>query len=106
MEEQLSSKNKKSSSETAAVMDSLAPPPVPLSDEEKTQYETLITDLYQQLDDKVNLTWTNSDLMFVFLPVKHYSSWFVFQDDEINQQSQAVEKLKQQLIDQDDVSVI
>lgn len=66
VEEQLSSRNKKSSSETAAVMDSVAPPPIPLSDEEKTQYEVLITDLYQQLDDKVSLSWPKSDLMFAF----------------------------------------
>ncbi|KAM9346933.1 kinesin heavy chain-like [Symphorus nematophorus] len=78
VEEQLSSRNKKSSGETTVVIDSLAPPPVPLSDEEKTQYETLITNLYQQLDDK---------------------------DDEINQQSQTAEKLKQQLIDQDELLV-
>lgn len=56
VEEQLSNRNKKSSSETTAVTDSLALPPVPLSDEEKAQYETLITDLYQQLDNKVSLT--------------------------------------------------
>ncbi|XP_034549182.1 kinesin heavy chain-like isoform X2 [Notolabrus celidotus] len=76
VEQQLSGRNKKSSSDTNAVTDSLAPPPVPLSHEEKTQYETLITDLYQQLDDK---------------------------DDEINHQSQMSEKLSQQLIDQDEL---
>uniref|UniRef100_H3CAJ8 Kinesin-like protein n=1 Tax=Tetraodon nigroviridis TaxID=99883 RepID=H3CAJ8_TETNG len=75
VEEQLSSRNKKGSSESA-VTDTLAPPPTPLSDEEKTQYEALITDLYQQLDDK---------------------------DDEINQQSQMVEKLNQQMVEQDEL---
>ncbi|XP_073329766.1 kinesin heavy chain-like [Pagrus major] len=81
VEEQLSGRNKKggsSSNETTVVIDSLAPPPVPLSDGEKTQYETLITDLYHQLDDK---------------------------DEEINHHSQTAEKLKQQLIDQDELLV-
>uniref|UniRef100_A0A8C2ZTH3 Kinesin-like protein n=1 Tax=Cyclopterus lumpus TaxID=8103 RepID=A0A8C2ZTH3_CYCLU len=78
VDEQLSSRNKKSSSETTAVTDSLAPLPVPLLDEQKTQYETLITDLYHQLDDK---------------------------DDEINHHSQNAEELKQQLIDQDELLV-
>ncbi|KAL7385761.1 hypothetical protein ABVT39_027912 [Epinephelus coioides] len=77
VEEQLS-RNKKTSSETTAVIDSLAPPPTPLSDEEKTQYETLITDLYHQLDDK---------------------------DEEINHHSQTAEKFKQQLMDQDELLV-
>ncbi|XP_026000117.1 kinesin heavy chain-like [Astatotilapia calliptera] len=58
VEEQLGNRNKKCSSETAAAIDSLAPPPVALSVEEKSQYETLITDLYQQLDDKVSRTCT------------------------------------------------
>uniref|UniRef100_A0AAQ4RLQ8 Kinesin-like protein n=1 Tax=Gasterosteus aculeatus aculeatus TaxID=481459 RepID=A0AAQ4RLQ8_GASAC len=79
VEEQLSSRNKKSNSETTVVMDSLAPPPLPLSDEQKTQYEALISDLYHQLDDK---------------------------DDEINHQSQTAEELKQQLIDQDEMLVL
>uniref|UniRef100_A0A8C2ZTG2 Kinesin-like protein n=1 Tax=Cyclopterus lumpus TaxID=8103 RepID=A0A8C2ZTG2_CYCLU len=76
--ERANSRNKKSSSETTAVTDSLAPLPVPLLDEQKTQYETLITDLYHQLDDK---------------------------DDEINHHSQNAEELKQQLIDQDELLV-
>uniref|UniRef100_A0A671TYX8 Kinesin-like protein n=1 Tax=Sparus aurata TaxID=8175 RepID=A0A671TYX8_SPAAU len=79
VEEQLSGRNKKggsSSTEATVVIDSLAPPPVPLSDGEKTQYETLISDLYHQLDDK---------------------------DEEINHHSQTAEKLKQQLIDQDEL---
>ncbi|KAM7407996.1 hypothetical protein PAMA_003637 [Pampus argenteus] len=76
VEEQLSSRAKKSSSDTTAVTDSLALPSVPLSDEEKTQYETLITNLYHQLDDK---------------------------DEEINHQSQMAEMLQQQLVDQDEL---
>ncbi|XP_036965101.1 kinesin heavy chain-like isoform X1 [Acanthopagrus latus] len=79
VEEQLSGRNKKggsSSNEATVVIDSLAPPPVPLSDGEKMQYETLITDLYHQLDDK---------------------------DEEINHHSQTAEKLKQQLMDQDEL---
>uniref|UniRef100_A0A3Q2P013 Kinesin-like protein n=1 Tax=Fundulus heteroclitus TaxID=8078 RepID=A0A3Q2P013_FUNHE len=76
VEEQLSNRNKKSAAETPAVIESLAPPTVPLCEEEKVQYETLITNLYQQLDDK---------------------------DDEINLHSQTSEKLKQQLIEQDEL---
>lgn len=104
MEEQLSSRNKKSTTETTTVIDSLAPPPAPLSEEEKTQYEMLITNLYQQLDDKVSLIGS-SHWMSTYLNVKHYKCVFFFQDEEINHHSQTCEKLKQQLIDQDEVSV-
>eukprot|EP00063_Salmo_salar_P046139 XP_014020974.1 PREDICTED: kinesin heavy chain isoform 5C-like [Salmo salar] len=81
VEEQLSSKEKKDSSgDTTAtpMINTIAPPHVPLLDEEKTRYEGLITDIYQQLDDK---------------------------DDEINQHSQWAEKFKEQMIDQDEVSL-
>lgn len=76
VEEQMSSRSKKNSSDMPTATDSLAPLTIPLSEEEKMQYEALITDLYQQLDDK---------------------------DDEINHHSQTSETLKQQLIDQDEL---
>ncbi|MCJ8732218.1 hypothetical protein PDJAM_G00208810 [Pangasius djambal] len=75
VEEQQKSKEMKNSEATPTI-DSLAPPPQPLCDTEKTQYEELINDLYQQLDDK---------------------------DDEINQHSQLAESLKQQMVDQDEL---
>lgn len=70
VEEQQNSRKKKSSA-AAVVTDTLAPPPVALTDEERSQYEALITSLYQQLDDKVSpglgtkanhmmLLWLNS----------------------------------------------
>ncbi|KAK1166031.1 kinesin heavy chain-like [Acipenser oxyrinchus oxyrinchus] len=58
------------------IIDNLAPPIAPVSAEEKSKYEENIVNLYKQLDDK---------------------------DDEINQQSQLAEKLKQQMLDQDEL---
>ncbi|ROL54507.1 Kinesin heavy chain isoform 5C [Anabarilius grahami] len=75
VDEQHSSKESKNS-EAAPIIDTSAPPAEPLSDSEKIQYEVLINDLYQQLDDK---------------------------DDEINQHSQLAENLKQQMVDQDEL---
>ncbi|XP_066542419.1 kinesin heavy chain [Hoplias malabaricus] len=74
-EEQHKGKEAKTSQATP-IIETLAPPIQPISDTEKTQYEDLINDLYQQLDDK---------------------------DDEINQHSQLVEKLKEQMVDQDEL---
>uniref|UniRef100_A0A673KLX9 Kinesin heavy chain-like n=1 Tax=Sinocyclocheilus rhinocerous TaxID=307959 RepID=A0A673KLX9_9TELE len=75
VDEQHNSKEVKNS-EAAPIIDTSAPPPEPVSDSEKTQYEELINDLYHQLDDK---------------------------DDEINQHSQLAENLKQQMVDQDEL---
>ncbi|KAJ3592329.1 hypothetical protein NHX12_007456, partial [Muraenolepis orangiensis] len=76
VEEQLSNKeSKRGGSEATPTIEALAPPTAPIADEEKTQYENLITELYQQLDDK---------------------------DDEINQHSQISGKLSEQMIDQDE----
>ncbi|KAL2087890.1 hypothetical protein ACEWY4_016718 [Coilia grayii] len=76
--EQLSSKEQKNfeTCDNTPIIDNLAPPVTLVSTEEKNKYEEDIRNLYKQLDDK---------------------------DDEINQQSQLAEKLKEQMLDQDEL---
>ncbi|KAG9349131.1 hypothetical protein JZ751_029451 [Albula glossodonta] len=74
-EEQLNAKDQKNIGGTPLI-GKLAPALGLLSAEEKDKYEEEIGELYKQLDDK---------------------------DDEINQQSQLAEQLKQQMIDQDEL---
>uniref|UniRef100_A0AAY4CDB9 Kinesin-like protein n=1 Tax=Denticeps clupeoides TaxID=299321 RepID=A0AAY4CDB9_9TELE len=76
--EQLSAKEQKKfeACDNTPIIDNLAPPITLVSTEEKRKYEEDISNLYKQLDDK---------------------------DDEINQQSQLAEKLKQQMLEQDEL---
>lgn len=106
--EQHSSKESKNS-EAAPVIDTSAPPPEPLPDSEKTRYEELINELYQQLDDKV-INTSHTLLEMCIRKCKPHNSALPLsfplspQDDEINQHSQLAENLKQQMVDQDEVS--
>ncbi|XP_055771266.1 kinesin heavy chain-like [Salvelinus fontinalis] len=79
-EEQLSAKEQKhlEPCDNTPIIDNMAPANglVLVSTEEKSKYEEDISNLYKQLDDK---------------------------DDEINQQSQLAEKLKEQMFDQDEL---
>lgn len=108
VDEQHSNKESKNS-EVAPIIDTSAPPPEPLSDSEKTQYEELINDLYQQLDDKV-INTSHTLLEMCIRKCKPHNSVLPLsfplspQDDEINQHSQLAENLKQQMVDQDEVS--
>ncbi|XP_038854373.1 kinesin heavy chain-like isoform X2 [Salvelinus namaycush] len=81
-EEQLSAKEQKhlEPCDNTPIIDNMAPANglVLVSTEEKSKYEEDISNLYKQLDDK---------------------------DDEINQQSQLAEKLKEQMLDQDELLV-
>ncbi|XP_038607676.1 kinesin heavy chain [Tachyglossus aculeatus] len=76
--EQISAKDQKNLEpcDNTPVIDNIAPAAAGVSAEEKQKFEEEITCLYRQLDDK---------------------------DDEINQQSQLAEKLKQQMLDQDEL---
>ncbi|XP_041116274.1 kinesin heavy chain isoform X1 [Polyodon spathula] len=77
-DEQLSAEDQKNLEpcDNTPIIDNLAPLIAPVSVEEKSKHEEDIANLYKQLDDK---------------------------DDEINQQSQLAEKLKQQMLDQDEL---
>ncbi|XP_064878892.1 kinesin heavy chain-like [Oncorhynchus nerka] len=79
-EDQLSAKEQKhlEPCDNTPIIDNMAPANglVLVSTEEKSKYEEDISNLYKQLDDK---------------------------DDEINQQSQLAEKLKEQMLDQDEL---
>uniref|UniRef100_A0A8D0G3D8 Kinesin-like protein n=1 Tax=Sphenodon punctatus TaxID=8508 RepID=A0A8D0G3D8_SPHPU len=77
-DEQISAKDQKNLEpcDNTPIIDNMAPIAASISTEEKRKYEEEITSLYRQLDDK---------------------------DDEINQQSQLAEKLKQQMLDQDEL---
>ncbi|XP_058477307.1 kinesin heavy chain-like isoform X2 [Solea solea] len=78
-EEQLSSNDQKSTEyDNTLIIDNLQPPAggVSIGSEEHSKYEEDISNLYKQLDDK---------------------------DDEINQHSQLAEKLKEQMLDQEEL---
>ncbi|XP_037552719.1 kinesin heavy chain [Nematolebias whitei] len=77
-EEQLSSKDQTSveQNDNTPVIDNLLPSAGGVSNEERRKYEEDTSNLYKQLDDK---------------------------DDEINQQSQLAEKLKEQMMDQEEL---
>ncbi|ELW48987.1 Kinesin heavy chain isoform 5A [Tupaia chinensis] len=77
-EEQISAKDQKNLEpcDNTPIIDNIAPVVAGISTEEKEKYDEEISSLYRQLDDK---------------------------DDEINQQSQLAEKLKQQMLDQDEL---
>ncbi|XP_007494212.2 kinesin heavy chain isoform X1 [Monodelphis domestica] len=77
-DEQISGKDQKNLEpcDNTPIIDNMTPVVSSISTEEKQKYDEEITCLYRQLDDK---------------------------DDEINQQSQLAEKLKQQMLDQDEL---
>ncbi|KAJ1188471.1 hypothetical protein NDU88_005232 [Pleurodeles waltl] len=76
--EQISAKEQKNLEpcDNTPLIDNIAPAVITISSDEKKKYEEEIAFFYRQLDDK---------------------------DDEINQQSQLAEKLKQQMVDQEEL---
>ncbi|CAH2305464.1 Kinesin heavy chain isoform 5C [Pelobates cultripes] len=78
VDEQMSAKDQKTLEpcDNTPIIDNLSPAIASISSEEKKKYDHDIARLYRQLDDK---------------------------DDEINQQSQLAETLKQQMLDQDEL---
>ncbi|KAM9380709.1 kinesin heavy chain [Phaethornis superciliosus] len=77
-DEQISAKDQKNLEpcDNTPIIDNITPVVASISTEEKQKYDEEIGSLYRQLDDK---------------------------DDEINQQSQLAEKLKQQMLDQEEL---
>ena len=104
-EEQLSAKDQKSiECDNTPVIDNLPPAGggVAVCGEERSKFEEDISNLYKQLDDKVRpgerSTWLLHTDWLVWLIVLLF-----LQDDDINQHSQLAEKLKEQMLDQEEV---
>lgn len=71
-------------------------PPVVAAPAVRADWDSERERLYQQLDDKVGLLHCVGDLGFS-------KSLINLQDEEINQQSQLVEKLKEQMMEQEEL---
>lgn len=80
---------------------------VRISEEERQKYEEEIRKLYKQLDDKVTRVHSDGEGVDAWSlaggGVRLTLGVSFTQDDEINLQCQLVEKLKQQMLDQDEV---
>lgn len=100
-EERLSSKDQTSieQNDNTPVIDNLLPSAGGVSNEERRKYEEDTSNLYKQLDDKVRR------LNAQVLQELATSAPLCLQDDEINQQSQLAEKLKEQMMDQEEVKL-
>ncbi|TMS16479.1 Kinesin heavy chain isoform 5A [Larimichthys crocea] len=79
---------------------------VRISEEERQKYEEEIRKLYKQLDDKVQTQLDFNSTSVWSLGCSEagtHDNIMFMQDDEINLQCQLVEKLKQQMLDQDEL---